>query len=172
MIDPALGEKAKLRIVVRNISGLLCSGAPGFDTALATSGPLQISIIVSWSSIGSNRSVQPNSTAQSRINQIPRIISLIPALCKLKRWRDTSEMIDIETIYRQECQRWLREEAPQRSLRDVIAGSVPYWIILVALVLYGLSAPHTASIFDKLTVGWAWIAPIGGAFQLRASGAA
>ncbi len=53
-----------------------------------------------------------------------------------------SEMIDIETIYRQERQRWLREEAPRRSLRDVIAGSVSYWIILVALVLYGLSASH------------------------------
>ncbi len=71
------------------------------------------------------------------------------------------EMIDIETIYRQERQRWFREEAPRRSLRDVIAGSVPYWIILVALVLYRLSAPHTAAIFDKLTVGWGWIAPIG-----------
>ena len=45
-----------------------------------------------------------------------------------------SEMIDIEAIYRQERQRWLHEEAPRRSLRDVIAGSVPYWIILVALV--------------------------------------
>ena len=41
-----------------------------------------------------------------------------------------SEMIDIETIYRQERQRWFREEAPRRSLRDVIAGSVPYWIIV------------------------------------------
>jgi hypothetical protein len=64
------------------------------------------------------------------------------------------DMIDIETVYRQERQRWLREEAPRRSLRDIIAGSVPYWIILVALVLYGLSAPHAASIFDKLTSGW------------------
>ncbi len=53
-----------------------------------------------------------------------------------------SEMIEIEMIYRQEHQRWLREEAPRRSRRDVIAGSVPYWIILVALVLYGLSAPR------------------------------
>ncbi len=77
-----------------------------------------------------------------------------------------SEMIDIEAIYRQERQRWLREEAPRRSLRDVIAGSVPCWIILVALVLYGLSVPHTAAIFDKLTVGWGWIAPIGVEFGL------
>src|SRR5260221_7322728 len=37
---------------------------------------------------------------------------------------------------------------------------------LVALVLYGLSAPHTASVFDKLTPGWGWIAPIGVEFGL------
>src|SRR5258708_29440241 len=60
----------------------------------------------------------------------------------------------------------MREEGPRRTLRDMIAGSVPYWIILVALVLYGLSAPHTASIFDKLTPGWGWIAPIGVEFGL------
>src|SRR5258705_6049141 len=77
-----------------------------------------------------------------------------------------NETINVEAIYRQERQRWMREEAPRRSLRDMIAGSVSYWIILVALVLYGLSAPHTASIFDKLTPGWHWIAPIGVEFGL------
>jgi len=77
-----------------------------------------------------------------------------------------NELINVEAIYRQERQRWMREEAPRRSLRDHIAESVPYWIILVALVLYGLSAPHTASIFDKLTPGWGWIAPIGVEFGL------
>jgi hypothetical protein len=77
-----------------------------------------------------------------------------------------NNMINVEAIYRQERQRWMREEAPRRSLRDMIAESVPYWIILVALVLYGLSAPHTASIFDKLTPGWGWIAPIGVEFGL------
>ncbi len=77
-----------------------------------------------------------------------------------------NEMIELETIYRQERQRWLREEAPRKSVRDVIAESVPYWIVLVALVLYGLSAPHTAGVFDKLTPGWGWIAPIGVEFGL------
>src|SRR5258706_6595826 len=77
-----------------------------------------------------------------------------------------SEQINIEQIYRQERQRWLREEAPRKSLRDRISDSVPYSIIVVALVLYGLSAPHTASVFDKLTSGWAWIAPIGVEFGL------
>lgn len=77
-----------------------------------------------------------------------------------------SEMIDMEAIYRAERQRWLKEEAPRKSARDVIAQSVPYWIVLVALVLYALSAPHTASVFDKLTPNWGWIAPIGVEFGL------
>ncbi len=77
-----------------------------------------------------------------------------------------NELLDMEGIYRQERQRWLREEAPRRSFRTMLAGSVPYWIILVALVLYGLSAPHTAGVFDKLTPNWGWIAPIGVEFGL------
>jgi hypothetical protein len=43
----------------------------------------------------------------------------------------------------------------------VLADNVPYWIILVAPVLYGLSAPHTAGVFEKLTPGWGWITPLG-----------
>src|SRR6185503_4080075 len=77
-----------------------------------------------------------------------------------------SEFLDIQAIYRQERQRWMKEEAPRKSVRDGIAESVPYWIILVALVLFGLSAPHTAGVFDKLTPGWGWLAPIGVKFGL------
>lgn len=75
-------------------------------------------------------------------------------------------LVDVETIYREERQRWLKEEAPHKTPREVIAQSVPYWIVVVAAVLYGLSAPHTASVFDKLTPGWGWIAPIGVEFGL------
>jgi hypothetical protein len=77
-----------------------------------------------------------------------------------------SEIIDLEKLYRQEQRRWLRDEAPRRSFRDILTGSVPYWIVVVALVLYGLSAPHTAGVFDKLTPGWGFIAPIGVEFGL------
>jgi hypothetical protein len=77
-----------------------------------------------------------------------------------------NQIIDVETVYREERERWLREEAPHKSLRDHIANSVPYWIVVVAIVLYGLSAPHTAAVFDKLTPGWGWIAPVGVEFGL------
>lgn len=50
-----------------------------------------------------------------------------------------NETLDLETLYRQEKVRWLKEEAPRRGFRDLLTGSVPYWIILVALVLYGPS---------------------------------
>ena len=65
-----------------------------------------------------------------------------------------NEMLNMKTIYRQERQRWMKVEAPQRSFRDILTESLPYWIIFVAAVLYGLSAPHTAGVFDKLTPGW------------------
>jgi hypothetical protein len=68
-----------------------------------------------------------------------------------------SELIDLEKLYRQE---------QRRSFRDLLTGSVPYWIVVVALVHYGLSAPHTAGVFDKLTPGWGFIAPIGVEFGL------
>ena len=69
-----------------------------------------------------------------------------------------NQLVDVEAIYREERQRWLLEEAPKKSPREVIAQSIPYGIVVVAVVLYGLSAPHTASVFDKLTPGWGWIA--------------
>jgi hypothetical protein len=77
-----------------------------------------------------------------------------------------NESLDIETIYRQERERWFAKEAPRKSVRDRIADSVPYWIVAVAAVLYCLSAPHTAAVFDKLTPGWGFIAPIGVEFGL------
>src|SRR5258706_8814208 len=77
-----------------------------------------------------------------------------------------NELMSIETIYHEERKRWFKEEAPRKSAREFIADSVPYWIVLVAVVLYGLSAPHTAAVFEKLTPGWGWIAPLGVEFGL------
>lgn len=77
-----------------------------------------------------------------------------------------NDVLDMDALYRQERRRWYREEAPRRGFRDLVAGSVPYWIVIVAFVLFGLSAPHTAKIFDMLTPGWGFIAPIGVEFGL------
>lgn len=76
------------------------------------------------------------------------------------------EMPNVETIYRQERRRWLKEEAPRKAVRDYLMESVPYWVVLIALVLYSLSAPHTAKVFNMLTPGWGWTAPVGVEFGL------
>lgn len=54
----------------------------------------------------------------------------------------------------------------KRNLQDYIASSVPYWLILIALVFYLLSAPHTAATFNTLTPGWGWVAPVGVEFGM------
>ena len=77
-----------------------------------------------------------------------------------------SEMIDLEKRYRQEQRRWMHDEAPRLSFRDILTRSALYWIVVVTLVLDGLSAPHTAGVFDKLTPGWGFVAPVGVEFGL------
>ena len=77
-----------------------------------------------------------------------------------------NEMLNMETIYRQVRQRWMNEKASRRSFRNILNGTVSHWIVLVALVSYGLSAPHTAGVFDKLTPSWRWLAPVGVEFGL------
>ena len=47
----------------------------------------------------------------------------------------------------------MKTEAPKKGFREYVADSVPYWIVIVAVVLFGLSAPHTAAVFNKLTPG-------------------
>jgi hypothetical protein len=46
-----------------------------------------------------------------------------------------NETIDLEKLYRQEQRRWMREAVYRRSFREHLTGSVPYWIVVVALVL-------------------------------------
>ena len=74
--------------------------------------------------------------------------------------------VNIETIYHEVKQKWLQEEAPRKPLRHHIADSVPYWIIIVALVFFALSAQHTIAIFNGIAPGAGYAAPIGIEFGL------
>lgn len=74
--------------------------------------------------------------------------------------------INLHELYESERARWIRSERPRRSPRDLIAASVPYWIIIVGLSLFLLSAPHTAGVFEQLTPGFGFIAPLGVEFGL------
>lgn len=74
--------------------------------------------------------------------------------------------IDIDTIRAETQRRWKESNQQQRGLLSLIEKSVPGWLILIAAVMYLLSAPHTAGMFDKITPGWGWVAPLGVEFAL------
>lgn len=74
--------------------------------------------------------------------------------------------IDIEGIRAAAKQRWLADNRKPFNLLDIVERSVPFWLVIIAAVLFGLSAPHTAAIFDKLTPGWGLLAPMGVEFGL------
>lgn len=75
--------------------------------------------------------------------------------------------VDVERIASQRKAQWMKAARAKRfDLMRAIDHSVPYWLIIIALVMFVLSAPHTASVFDQLTPGWGWSAPLGVEFGL------
>lgn len=68
---------------------------------------------------------------------------------------------DIAQVHIKERQRWLKAEAPRRSAADWLGILSPYFILVVAIVGYAISAPHTSSVLDLLTPGVGWLAPVG-----------
>lgn len=73
---------------------------------------------------------------------------------------------NLQEVYLQTKSQWLKNNKTKISTRKRASDSVPYWIILVALCLYLLSAPHTSAVFDLLTPGWGWVAPLAVEFGL------
>lgn len=61
---------------------------------------------------------------------------------------------------------WEKRERGRLSVQERIGASVPWWLVAVAAVFYALSSQHTAAVFDMLTPGWGWAAPIGVEFGL------
>lgn len=66
---------------------------------------------------------------------------------------------DVEAVYRQTKEKFIAE-LPRISILQIIKNSVPYWIIFVAIPLFMISAPHTAYIWNQITPGVGWVAPI------------
>lgn len=75
--------------------------------------------------------------------------------------------IDIGATRDEAKRRWIAQHEVQRGgvLRR-IEQSVPWWLVIITIVMLMLSAPHTAAIFDKLTPGWGWSAPFGVEFGI------
>lgn len=74
--------------------------------------------------------------------------------------------IDIEAIRLETKRCWKEANREQQGVLAIIDKTVPGWLIVIAVVMYLLSAPHTAAMFDKITPGWGWTAPAGVEFGL------
>lgn len=68
--------------------------------------------------------------------------------------------IDIAAIYKQEHERYLREDAPKRTLSEWFGSYTPWFIVVVALASFLLSAPHTTAVLNLLTPGFGWVGPV------------
>lgn len=74
--------------------------------------------------------------------------------------------INIKAVSQQARQDWISRNRKRAGLRERINNSVPFWLIIVAAVLFALSAPHTAEMFNQLTPGLGRLAPAGFEFGL------
>lgn len=61
---------------------------------------------------------------------------------------------------------WEKQFRRQLTIQELIQESVPWWLVIVAAVFFGLSVPHTIAIFDKITPDVGKIAPLGLEFGL------
>lgn len=64
--------------------------------------------------------------------------------------------IRLDARYAWENQQERHAGKRKMSVQQLIANSVPYWLIIIALGLFVLSAPHTAEMFGKL-MPYAWL---------------
>ena len=73
------------------------------------------------------------------------------------------DMIQLEQRARR---RWERQFKKRRTLIELIALTVPWWVVAIAASFFLLSMNHTAQMFDRAAPGFGWFAPIGVEFAL------
>lgn len=73
---------------------------------------------------------------------------------------------DVAVVRAQARTLWEQQERRRIGIQERIGQSVPWWLILIAGVFFLLSAPHTSAMFDRLTPGYGWVAPVGVEFGL------
>lgn len=64
--------------------------------------------------------------------------------------------MNIEALHAQAKANWKASQQKQKGTLALIEASIPYWVILLAVGLLVLSAPHTAEIFNRLSP-WAGV---------------
>lgn len=71
------------------------------------------------------------------------------------------ESIAIHEVEQEARARWDRQLRKRRRVEQWIVRGLPFAVLVMAIVFYTLSAPHTAAILDIITPGWGRFAPIG-----------
>ncbi len=71
-----------------------------------------------------------------------------------------SETLNIDTIIEDARQEWQKRENKRRSLEKWLVRLIPIGLIIMAVVFYLLSAPHTAGIVNIITPEYGKLAPI------------
>ncbi len=59
--------------------------------------------------------------------------------------------INLTLIRYQTKARWLAEQRRKVHFLDRVERSVPWWLVVIAMTLFALSAPHTAATFSRIT---------------------
>lgn len=75
--------------------------------------------------------------------------------------KDLSQNIDVSQIAFEARARWEKSERGRLSIESKLLNLLPIGLVVMVLVFYSLSAPHTAHILDMVTPGWGNFAPIG-----------
>lgn len=73
---------------------------------------------------------------------------------------------DVRVVRAQAKRDWLKQRRTVLSIQERIGESVPWWVVIIALVFFLLSVPHTMVIFDKITPTFGYVAPFGVEFGL------
>ena len=73
---------------------------------------------------------------------------------------------DVASVRHQARQDWEKQFKRSISIEERIGSSTPWWIVIVALVFFTLSVPHTMVVFNKITPDWGRVAPFGIEFGL------
>lgn len=71
-----------------------------------------------------------------------------------------SETINIDAVVEEARQAWGKRENKRRSLEKWLVRLIPIGLIIMAIVFYLLSAPHTAGIVNIITPGYGKLAPV------------
>jgi len=73
---------------------------------------------------------------------------------------------DVGTVRAQAKKDWERDFKRAITTEQKIGHTMPWWLIIVAVCFFALSAPHTYAIFNRLTPGWGLAGPFAVEFGL------